>query len=81
MIDRKTYLNLKREIKDTPRVFVVKLCEDMMLNTEEKTLLMNMYDNKSVIQTCMELSFSEFTYNYKMKKLFTKINNYKNTLN
>lgn len=81
MIDKETYLNLKREIKYLSYNNIIKLCEDMNLNTEEKMLLLNFYENKTRISTCMEMGMSEDTYTNHMKVLFTKINNYKNTLN
>lgn len=80
MIDKNTYLNLKREIRYMSRNNVLKLCDEMMLNKEERVLLLNFYDNETVIHTCMELSFGSTTYNKKIKSLFTKIYNYKNTL-
>lgn len=80
MIDRNTYINLKHEIRYMPRNNILKLCDDMLLNEEERILLLNFYDNKMVIQTCMELSIGTTSYNTKIKTLFTKIYNYKNTL-
>ena len=80
MIDKNTYINLKHEIRYMPRTSVLKLCEDMILNEEERVLLLNFYDNKMVIQTCMQLNIGTTSYNKRIKMLFTKINNYKNTL-
>lgn len=80
MIDRNSYINLKHEIRYMAKPDVLKLCDDMMLDNEERTLLINFYDNRMVISTCMELSFGTTTYNKKIKALFTKIHNYKNTL-
>ena len=80
MIDRETYFNLKLEIKYLSYNNVIKLCENMNLNTEEKTLLLNFYENKTRVSTCMEMGISEDVYTNNMKKLFTKIYNYKNTL-
>ena len=80
MIDKNTYINLKHEIKAMSRNNVLKLCDDMILNNEERQLLINFYDNKMVIHTCMELNIGTMTYNRHIKKLFAKINNYKNTL-
>ena len=80
MIDRNTYINLKHEIKYMSRPDILKLCDNMMLDKEERTLLINFYDNKMIIGTCMELNFGTTTYNKKIKALFTKIYNYKNTL-
>lgn len=80
MLDKKTYLNLKKTIKCMCRKNVLKLCDDMELNKEERDLLMYFYDGKTRIQTCIELSISETYYKNHMKILFTKINDYKNTL-
>ena len=80
MIDKNTYLNLKTEIKHLCRKNIIELCDNMELNQEERQLLINFYDNKSRIQTCMEMGMSQDTYTTHMKLLFTKIHNYKNTL-
>ena len=80
MIDKNTYLSLKREIKHLCRKNIIELCDNMELNQEERQLLINFYDNKSRIQTCMEMGMSQDTYTTHMKLLFTKIYNYKNTL-
>lgn len=80
MIDKNTYLNLKREIKCLCRKNVLELCDNMNLNQEERNLLLNFYDNKSRVQGSMEVGMSLDTYTTHMKLLFTKIYNYKNTL-
>lgn len=79
MIGREEYLALKREIKCLCRVNVVKLCEDMDLNTEEKELLLSFYDGKTRTKVCYEMSISNTYYNDHMKLLFSKIKDYKNT--
>ena len=80
MIDKETYLNLKKEIKSICRQNVIKLCDDMELTKEERTLLMRFYDDDSRLSTCMKLSISEFYYTRHLKMIFNKINDYKNTL-
>jgi hypothetical protein len=52
----------------------------MELNDTERKLLIDYYDNKMVQQTCLELCIGLTTYNKYMKELFSKINDYKNTL-
>lgn len=80
MIDKKTYLDLKKEIKCLCRANVIKLCDDMELNTEEKTLLMYFYDGKTRTRTCYDMCISTTYYRDHMRTLFSKINDYKNTL-
>lgn len=79
MIEKKLYLQLKRDIRCLCRPNLIKLCDDMGLNDTERKLLLDFYENKSVTQTSMELHISETTYNKYMKSLFCKINDYKNT--
>ena len=79
MIDKKEYLALKREIKCLCRANVVKLCNDMELNTEERTLLLSFYDGKSRTRVCYDMAISDVYYKTHMKKLFSKIKDYKNT--
>lgn len=79
MLDKKSYLSLKKEIRFLCRKNVVALCDNMELNEEERVLLMNFYDGKSEIETCMELSVSHKYYLSHMRMLFAKINDYKNT--
>lgn len=81
MLDKKTYLNLKKEIRCLCRKNVITLCDDMELNEEERNLLMYFYDGKTKIQTCMELGFGTTYYSEHLRLLFEKINDYKNTLN
>lgn len=81
MIDKNTYLNLKREIKHLCRKNVIALCDDMGLNEKERELLLCFYDDKTIVQTCMELGISSMYYNRHLKLIFSKINDYKNTLN
>lgn len=79
MLDKKAYLDLKKEVKCLCRKNVISLCDEIELNEEERKLLMYFYDGKSKVQTCMDLSVSPTYYNNHMKILFTKINDYKNT--
>lgn len=80
MLDKTTYLNLKKEVKCLCRKKVITLCDEMELSEEERKLLMYFYDGKTRVQTCMEMCVSPTYYNNHMKILFSKINNYKNTL-
>lgn len=80
MLDKTTYLNLKKEVKCLCRKNVITLCDEMELSEEERKLLMYFYDGKTRVQTCMEMCVSPTYYNNHMKILFSKINNYKNTL-
>ena len=41
MIDKRTYLNLKKEIKSICRQNVIKLCDDAQLNEDERKLLLS----------------------------------------
>jgi len=81
MIDKKTYLNLKKEVRNLCRQNVIKLCDDMQLNDEEMRLLLSFYDGDSVVSTCMKLSIGTRYYQTHMNTLFNKIYDYKNTLN
>lgn len=79
MIDKNTYLQLKREIKYLCRANVIKLADDMELNTEDKELLLAFYDGKSRTRVCYDMSISTTYYREHMKTLFSKIYDYKNT--
>ncbi len=80
MLNKREYLNLKKEIKCLCRKNVLKLCEDMELNEEEKEILLYFYDGKSRARTCIDLCISSTYYSEHMKILFNKIHDYKNTL-
>lgn len=80
MIDKNTYLNLKREIRYLSYNNLIELCDSMKLDKEERQLLLDFYKKKKAIHTCMEINISPNTYTNHMKILFTKIYNYKNTL-
>lgn len=79
MIDKKTYLTLKKEIKSICRQNVIKLCDDVQLNKEERKLLLSFYDDDSRTSTCMKLCVSENYYKTHLKTIFNKIYDYKNT--
>ena len=79
MIDKKTYLQLKKEIKCLCHKNALDLCNDMGLSGEDRDLLLSLADNKSKVQTCMELCISYDTYTFHLKQVLTKVYNYKNT--
>lgn len=81
MLEKSTYHSTKRQVKCLCRKHLLSLCDDMELNDYERNLLIDFYDDKSRIQTCFDLCISEATYTKDMKILFTKICDYKNTLN
>ena len=81
MIGKQEYLQLKREIKCLCRANVVKLCDDMELNTEDKELLMAFYDGKTRTRICYDMAISRTYYRDHMRVLFSKIYDYKNTFN
>lgn len=80
MIDKKTYLALKKEIKGLCRPNVLTLCDNMQLNKEEREMLMYFYDGYSRTYVCMKMSISTKYYRDHMLLIFTKIQDYKNTL-
>lgn len=79
MLDKREYLNLKKEIKCLCRKNVIDLCDKMELNQEERDMLMYFYDGKTRARTCIDLCISSTYYSEHMKILFNKINDYKNT--
>lgn len=80
MIDKQTYLQLKREIKCLCRANINKLCDDMEPNTEEREFLISFYEGKTRTRVCYDMSISTTYYREHMKMLFSKIYDYKNTL-
>lgn len=80
MINKKDYLSLKKEIRCMCRKNVLKLCDDMELTDTERKILIDFYDNETLVSTCIDLNISNHTYNTKIKILFSKIKDYKNTL-
>lgn len=79
MIDKVTYLQLKREIKCLCRANVVKLADDMELNAEDKELLLAFHNGDTRTKVCYDMSISTEYYRNHMKLLFSKIYDYKNT--
>lgn len=80
MIDKKIYHDLKKVIKCLCRKNVIKLCDEVELNNEERKLLMSFYDGNSRTTTCIDLGISETYYNKHLKIILSKIYDYKNTL-
>lgn len=80
MIDKKEYLSLKKEIKCMCRKNVLKLCDDMEITDIERKILLDFYNDETAISTCIDLAISNKTYTTKMRVLFSKIKDYKNTL-
>lgn len=80
MLDKKEYLQMKRDIKCLCRKNLIKLCDDMELNETERTMLIDFYDGQMIQYTCMNLCITAPTYNKYMRTLFCKIKDYKNTL-
>jgi len=80
MIDKNTYLQLKKEIRCYPCNHVLDLCDSMKLNEYEKQLLMNFYNKEKVVHTCMDMGMTSMTYTKHLKEILTKFYNYKNTL-
>ena len=80
MIDKKIYHDLKKVIKCLCRRNVIKICDEVELNDEERDLLMSFYEDDSRTTTCMKLSISETYYNKHLKMILNKIYDYKNTL-
>lgn len=79
MLDKKTYLSLKKDIRCCCRNNIKQLCDDMELNDFERKLLCKFYDGDMVDKVCLELCISKPTYTKCMKILFSKIYDYKNT--
>lgn len=79
MLDKKTYLSMKRYIKCMCRSHVKTLCENMELDDFEKSLVMRFYDGEKVEKTCIDLGISQPTYTVCLKTVMSKINDYKNT--
>lgn len=79
MIDKNTYTKLKNEIRCYPCNYVLELCDSMKLNNDERQLLMDFYNKKKVVHTCMEIGMSTMTYTRHLKEILTKYYNYKNT--
>lgn len=80
MISKDVYLDTKRWVKCLCRTNLKQLCDDMELTEYEKELIMGYYDNKTIINQCMNLNISKGKYTSDLKMICTKINNYKSTL-
>lgn len=79
MIDKKLYIQLKKEVRCLCRKNLLKMCEDMELNNFEKDLLLDFYDNKTVVEICMKHNINKNSYIRYLKNIFNKIYDYKNT--
>jgi len=79
MIDKRTYLDLKKEIKHMCRQNVLNICDDVQLNEDERKLLLSYYDDSSRLYTCLKLCISENYYKKHLKIILNKIYDYKNT--
>ena len=79
MIDKKLYIQLKKEVRCLCRKNLLKMCEDMELNNFEKDLLLDFYDNKTVVEICMKHNINKNSYIRYIKNIFNKIYDYKNT--
>lgn len=80
MINKKLYLQLKRDIRCLCRPNLLKLCDEVELNDFERSLLIELYENKTAVDVCMRYNLNKNSYTAYMKKILTKIYNYKNTL-
>ena len=79
MIDKKLYIQLKKEVRCLCRKNLLKMCEDMELNNFEKDLLLDFYDNKTVVEICMKHNINKNSYIRYLKNIFNKVYDYKNT--
>ena len=79
MIDKKLYIQLKRDIRCLCRPNLIKLCDEVELNDFERSLLIELYENKTSVDVCMRYGINKNSYTMYMKKILTKIYNYKNT--
>lgn len=71
------YTDLKRELKTWSKPQIKKLCDDMEMCDTNRDLLLAWYNGESVIKISMENYFTPKTYHDHMKKLFTRIYNYR----
>lgn len=79
MIDKSTYIQMKRDIKCLCRKDLLDLCDEMELTQIERNLLLRFYDGDMVQSVCMDMCISRPTYTKYMKTLLSKIYYYKNT--
>lgn len=67
---------MKRNIRELSKPQVLKICDELMLDDYEKSLLLSFYDNDSVVKTCMDNYISQNTYTNHLKIILKKIHNY-----
>ena len=79
MINKKLYLQLKRDIKCLCRPNLLKLVDEVGLNDFERSLLIELYEDKTSIDVCIRYNLNKNTYTDCMKKILSKIYDYKNT--
>lgn len=79
MIDKKTYLEMKRYIKCISRKNIVDICDEIELTQFERNLLLRFYDGDMVQAISMDLCISPSTFTKYLKKILSKIYHYKNT--
>lgn len=79
MLNKESYLDLKRQLKCICRKDVEDLAKEMKLNDYDKQLLLDISSCKTRMQTCLEMNISESKYRLDAHNLLTKIYNYKNT--
>lgn len=79
MIDKKTYLQMKKDLKCLCRRDLSELCDEMELNDFEKKLLLKFYNGDKVPKICMDLCISQGMFTIYLKTVFSKIHHYKNT--
>ena len=79
MLSKKEYLDLKHEVKNMCRKNVLLMISDMGLSEEESTLLLRIYDNDTKVAISLDMNITERALTKRTRKLFEKINDYKNT--
>mgnify|MGYP001622898724 FL=1 len=79
MIDKSTYIQMKRDIKCVCRKDLLDLCDKMELTQLERNMLFRFYDGDMVQSICMDMCISPTTYTKYMKRILSKIYYYKNT--
>lgn len=79
MLDTKSYLGMKRQMKCICLKEAENLAKEMKLNEYDKHLLLDLVNNTMSVETCMTLGISNKKYARDLKLLLTKIYNYKNT--
>lgn len=79
MINKEDYIRLKRDIRCMCYTNIVKLCDNMNLNNEERTLLLKYYNGDTRTKICYDMNISAKYYTTHIKVLFSKINDYLKT--